>query len=83
MNDEQESKHGIEVLGRVINAKCEPLDEKGPIAATSEDKSNDRQILETGVKAIDLLCPFPKGGNIGVFGGGRAWRNAIDTSTDQ
>lgn len=68
MNDE-ESKHGIGVLGRVINAKCEPLDEKGPIAATSEDKSNDRQILETRVKAIDLLCPFPKGGNIGVFGG--------------
>lgn len=69
MNDEQKSKLGSGVLGRVIGSKSEPLDGKGPIAVTSGEKSGDTQVLETGVKAIDLLCPIRRGAKIGLFGG--------------
>ncbi|PKM12808.1 MAG: F0F1 ATP synthase subunit beta [Gammaproteobacteria bacterium HGW-Gammaproteobacteria-10] len=71
---------GKETLGRIMNVLGEPIDEKGPIgeqekwgihrAAPSYDQqaaSND--LLETGIKVIDLVCPFAKGGKVGLFGG--------------
>jgi F-type H+/Na+-transporting ATPase subunit beta len=71
---------GKEVLGRVMNALGEPIDNKGPIKAQKYysihgEKRNlakekgEIEILETGIKSIDLLCPLPKGGKIGLFGG--------------
>lgn len=71
---------GRETLGRLFNLLGEPIDERGPVNATkfapihkpapSLDEQNVRtEILETGLKVIDLLCPFNKGGKIGLFGG--------------
>lgn len=71
---------GEEVLGRMVNVLGEPIDNK-PSIETKEKWSIHREppaltelvaqpeILETGIKAIDLLCPFSKGGKIGLFGG--------------
>lgn len=71
---------GKEVLGRMVNILGEPIDSK-PDIQTKEKWSIHRdppplteqvaepEMLETGIKAIDLLCPFPKGGKIGLFGG--------------
>ena len=71
---------GREVLGRMVNILGQPIDNKPPIE-TAEKLSIHRdpppltqqiaepEILETGIKAVDLLCPFPKGGKIGLFGG--------------
>jgi len=71
---------GEEVLGRMVNILGEPIDNK-PEIKTKEKWSIHREppsfteqvaqpeMLETGIKAIDLLCPFPKGGKIGLFGG--------------
>ena len=71
---------GPEVLGRIINVIGEPIDERGPInaATTSEihrqapafvDQATDTEQLVTGIKVIDLLTPYAKGGKIGLFGG--------------
>ena len=71
---------GPETLGRLLNVLGEPIDGKGPLnAATTspihraapkfEDLSAATEMLETGVKVIDLLCPYSKGGKIGLFGG--------------
>jgi F-type H+/Na+-transporting ATPase subunit beta len=71
---------GPEVLGRLINIIGEPIDEKGPIktkerfpihrpAPDYEDLSTDTEILETGIKVVDLLEPYSKGGKTGLFGG--------------
>ena len=71
---------GPETLGRLLNVLGEPIDGKGPLnaAITSpihraapkfEDLSAATEMLETGVKVIDLLCPYAKGGKIGLFGG--------------
>ncbi len=71
---------GVETLGRVFNLLGEPIDKKGdpgvkqryPIhrsAPTLEDQASTVEVLETGIKVIDLLCPYPKGGKIGLFGG--------------
>ena len=71
---------GNETLGRVFNLLGKPIDEKGPVdvkqrypihrsAPTLEDQAATIEILETGIKVIDLLCPYPKGGKIGLFGG--------------
>ena len=71
---------GNATLGRVFNLLGSPIDEKGPVnaekrypihraAPTLEDQSANIEILETGIKVIDLLCPYPKGGKIGLFGG--------------
>ena len=71
---------GEETLGRIFNVLGEPIDEKpapqvkeyNPIhheAPTFEDQSTEAEILETGIKVIDLLCPYQKGGKIGLFGG--------------
>jgi F-type H+-transporting ATPase subunit beta len=71
---------GPEVLGRMMNVIGEPIDELGPIktkerypihrpAPAYENLSTDTQILETGIKVIDLLEPYSKGGKTGLFGG--------------
>ncbi len=71
---------GIKTLGRVMNVLGEPIDEAGPIgeekslpihraAPSYEELSSDVEILETGVKVIDLVMPIAKGGKVGLFGG--------------
>ncbi|WP_027122000.1 F0F1 ATP synthase subunit beta [[Mycoplasma] imitans] len=72
---------GTEVLGRMFNVIGEPIDEKKPIdpsvkrmsihrpAPSFADQSNELEVFETGIKVIDLLIPYAKGGKIGLFGG--------------
>ena len=71
---------GVATLGRIMNVLGEPIDEAGPIgeeeryeihrkAPSYEDQSNSTELLETGIKVIDLVCPFAKGGKVGLFGG--------------
>ena len=71
---------GENTLGRIFNVLGEPIDEKPaptdveyePIhkkAPAFEEQSTETELLETGIKVIDLLCPFQKGGKIGLFGG--------------
>jgi F-type H+-transporting ATPase subunit beta len=71
---------GDETLGRIINVVGEPVDEAGPVNATERraihqptplytDQSTEAQILVTGIKVVDLLAPYAKGGKIGLFGG--------------
>jgi F-type H+-transporting ATPase subunit beta len=71
---------GPETLGRIINVIGEPVDERGPVTAKKSyqihrpapefvDQSTEPQVLVTGIKVIDLLTPYPKGGKIGLFGG--------------
>ncbi len=71
---------GDETLGRIMNVIGEPVDEAGPIksnairaihqpAPTFEDQATEAQILVTGIKVVDLLAPYAKGGKIGLFGG--------------
>lgn len=71
---------GPETLGRIMNVIGEPIDELGPIktkakapihadAPSFEDQSTEQEILTTGIKVVDLLAPYVKGGKIGLFGG--------------
>jgi F-type H+/Na+-transporting ATPase subunit beta len=71
---------GPETLGRIINVVGEPVDEAGPVKATQKraihqdappyvEQSTESQILVTGIKVVDLLAPYAKGGKIGLFGG--------------
>jgi F-type H+-transporting ATPase subunit beta len=71
---------GPETLGRIINVIGEPVDERGPVTAKKfyeihrpapafVDQATEQQMLVTGIKVIDLLTPYPKGGKIGLFGG--------------
>jgi F-type H+-transporting ATPase subunit beta len=71
---------GAEVLGRIINVVGEPIDERGPVNAKKHseihraapefiDQSTETQMLVTGIKVVDLLAPYAKGGKIGLFGG--------------
>ncbi len=71
---------GRSVLGRIINVIGEPVDERGPVKSDKHyqihrpapefvDQSTEPQVLVTGIKVIDLLTPYPKGGKIGLFGG--------------
>ena len=71
---------GPEMLGRIINVVGEPVDERGPVKATKKraihqdapeyvDQSTESEILVTGIKVVDLLAPYSKGGKIGLFGG--------------
>jgi len=71
---------GTATLGRIMNVLGEPIDEAGPIgeeekwsihreAPSYEDQSAANELLETGIKVIDLVCPFAKGGKVGLFGG--------------
>ncbi|MCX6104757.1 MAG: F0F1 ATP synthase subunit beta [Proteobacteria bacterium] len=71
---------GREVLGRILNVTGDPVDEAGPLntkkrypihrdAPAFEDLKTEPEILETGIKVIDLMAPYLKGGKIGLFGG--------------
>ena len=72
---------GETTLGRLFNVLGEPIDDKGPVPSSAPRESIHRKapsfseqipivsVLETGIKAIDLLEPYPKGGKIGLFGG--------------
>lgn len=71
---------GREILGRVFNVLGQPIDEKGEVSAkryevihreppTFEQQSTEEEMLETGIKSVDLLAPYAKGGKIGLFGG--------------
>ncbi|HTN09452.1 MAG TPA: F0F1 ATP synthase subunit beta, partial [Acetobacteraceae bacterium] len=71
---------GPKTLGRIINVIGDPIDERGPIgnekrypihraAPSFEDQSSSSEILVTGIKVVDLLAPYLKGGKVGLFGG--------------
>ncbi|NOX09327.1 MAG: F0F1 ATP synthase subunit beta [Gammaproteobacteria bacterium] len=71
---------GEKTLGRIMNVLGEPIDEKGDIGAAEAwpihrsppsfaDQASSLELLETGIKVIDLICPFAKGGKVGLFGG--------------
>ncbi len=71
---------GTETLGRIMDVLGDPIDEAGPIgekvrmpihreSPSYEEQSSSDDLLETGIKVIDLVCPFAKGGKVGLFGG--------------
>src|SRR5437763_2139722 len=71
---------GPETLGRILNVIGEPIDERGPVGAQKtypihrlaprfDEQSTSIEVFETGIKVIDLIAPFTKGGKTGVFGG--------------
>ncbi|TLX23129.1 MULTISPECIES: F0F1 ATP synthase subunit beta [Thermomonas] len=71
---------GIGTLGRIMDVLGNPIDEAGPVQADTtweihraapsyEDQASTTELLETGIKVIDLMCPFAKGGKVGLFGG--------------
>lgn len=79
---------GEAVLGRMLNVLGEPIDNLGPIRAdktwpihreppTFAEQAREVEVLETGIKAIDLLAPFPRGGKIGIFGGAGVGKTVI------
>jgi F-type H+-transporting ATPase subunit beta len=79
---------GPETLGRIINVVGEPVDERGPVNAKKHfpihrlapefiDQSTESQILVTGIKVVDLLAPYAKGGKIGLFGGAGVGKTVI------
>lgn len=76
------------VLGRIFNVVGEPVDNKGPVKATQyypihrqapslEEQDTSSNILETGIKVIDLICPFIKGGKAGAFGGAGVGKTVV------
>jgi F-type H+-transporting ATPase subunit beta len=79
---------GPETLGRIINVVGEPVDERGPVNAKKTypihrpapefvDQSTEAQVLVTGIKVVDLLAPYAKGGKIGLFGGAGVGKTVI------
>jgi F-type H+-transporting ATPase subunit beta len=79
---------GPETLGRIINVVGEPVDERGPVNAKKfypihrpapefVDQSTEAQVLITGIKVVDLLAPYAKGGKIGLFGGAGVGKTVI------
>ncbi len=79
---------GKAVLGRIINVTGDPVDEAGPIktdvrwsihrdAPAFDEQKTEAQMLVTGVKVMDLLCPFLKGGKIGLFGGAGVGKTVV------
>ena len=79
---------GPETLGRIMNVVGEPADERGPIDSKTRfpihrpapefvDQSTEAQILVTGIKVVDLLAPYAKGGKIGLFGGAGVGKTVI------
>ncbi|MBG0810300.1 F0F1 ATP synthase subunit beta [Methylosinus sp. H3A] len=79
---------GDEMLGRIINVIGEPVDEAGPIVTTARraihqpapsyaEQATEAQILETGIKVVDLLAPYAKGGKVGLFGGAGVGKTVI------
>jgi len=79
---------GEGVLGRIFNVLGEPTDERGPVkfekrypihrpAPTLLDQDTRAEVLETGIKVIDLICPFTKGGKVGAFGGAGVGKTVV------
>jgi F-type H+-transporting ATPase subunit beta len=79
---------GPETLGRILNVVGEPVDERGPVQTNRRlpihraapefiDQSTEAEILVTGIKVIDLLTPYAKGGKIGLFGGAGVGKTVI------
>ena len=79
---------GKEVLGRLFNVLGEPIDDKGPLSGSDRwpihrqppgvaDVNPATELLETGLKVVDLVCPFPRGGKIGLFGGAGVGKTVI------
>ena len=79
---------GDAVLGRIFNVSGDPVDEAGPVvtekkypihrnAPTLVEQDTQAQILETGIKVIDLICPFTKGGKSGAFGGAGVGKTVV------
>jgi F-type H+-transporting ATPase subunit beta len=79
---------GEGTLGRVFNVTGEPVDNRGPVQFTKRypihrpappltDQDTRAQILETGIKVIDLICPFSKGGKVGAFGGAGVGKTVV------
>jgi len=79
---------GEGVLGRVFNVTGDPVDERGPVTFTKRypihrkapalvDQETKSSVLETGIKVIDLICPFTKGGKVGAFGGAGVGKTVV------
>ena len=79
---------GEGVLGRVFNVTGDPVDNRGPVKADKRyaihrkapalvDQDTKAQVLETGIKVIDLICPFTKGGKVGAFGGAGVGKTVV------
>ncbi len=79
---------GEEVLGRIFNVIGDPIDEAGPVDAKQkwsihrdppafEDQSTKSEVFETGIKVVDLLAPYAKGGKVGLFGGAGVGKTVI------
>ena len=79
---------GKGILGRILNVIGEPVDNRGPIEAEDHlsihrnppsllEQSTEAKILETGIKVIDLICPFIKGGKVGAFGGAGVGKTVV------
>src|ERR1700756_1954072 len=79
---------GEGVLGRVFNVAGDPVDNRGPVKFTKRypihrpapdlmEQDTKVQILETGIKVIDLICPFSKGGKVGAFGGAGVGKTVV------
>lgn len=81
---------GQPVLGRMLNVVGEPIDNAGPVNAEEyypihreapefSEQSTTTEIFETGIKVIDLICPIPKGGKVGLFGGAGVGKTVLIT----
>jgi len=79
---------GEGVLGRVFNVTGDPVDDRGPVSFTKKypihrkapplvDQEVKTAVLETGIKVIDLICPFTKGGKVGAFGGAGVGKTVV------
>jgi F-type H+-transporting ATPase subunit beta len=79
---------GPETLGRIMNVIGEPVDERGPIGSTKSlpihrpapsfvDQATSVETLETGIKVVDLIAPYPKGGKVGLFGGAGVGKTVV------
>jgi F-type H+/Na+-transporting ATPase subunit beta len=79
---------GEATLGRIMNVIGEPVDEKGPILASASypihraapefvDQSTSVEAFETGIKVVDLIAPYPKGGKVGLFGGAGVGKTVV------
>ena len=79
---------GPETLGRIINVVGDPVDERGPVEAKERrpihaeappfvEQSTETEILVTGIKVVDLLAPYAKGGKVGLFGGAGVGKTVI------
>ncbi len=79
---------GKEVLGRIFNVLGQPIDNGGPVKATKtssihrpaptlEEQSTETEILETGLKVVDLFAPILKGGKVGIFGGAGVGKTVV------